>query len=209
MNNNLLGILQQMANEHGEEILNNPRRVQGLLADMAAREPKAERKALGKCFEMGFYSELKNANEPEQHKIMLVNRLNYEEGFAPELCEGSVAIISALLYAQHPKSETSVEGKQKNLCHGCGKKLQPEWKLCPYCGVAQGKEQPGQLQQPKQPTSFTQPKSSVKSAAQVSVPPQNVPSEEEDIRGRIGCAFLLISAVLAVVLFILFSISGL
>jgi hypothetical protein len=69
MNKNLLDILQQIVNEHGEDILNNPKRVQGLLADMAAREPKAEKKALGKCFEMGFYAELKNSSEIEQDKV--------------------------------------------------------------------------------------------------------------------------------------------
>jgi len=30
MNKNLLGVLQKIASEHGEDILNNPRQVQGL-----------------------------------------------------------------------------------------------------------------------------------------------------------------------------------
>jgi hypothetical protein len=51
MNNNLLGVLQQMVNEYGDDILDDAKRVRGLLAEMAPREPKTEKKALVKCFE--------------------------------------------------------------------------------------------------------------------------------------------------------------
>jgi hypothetical protein len=163
MNNNLFVALQQMQNEHGEDLFNNPKRVQGLLADMAAHESKAEKKALGKCFEMGFYAELKNSSEPEQHKITLANRLAYEEGFAPELCEGSVAIIAALVEGQRAKEEARVPAvnKPKTLCHGCGKELQPEWNLCPNCGTAQGKKQPQPISPPQLRQTQYQPPPSV------------------------------------------------
>jgi hypothetical protein len=146
MNDNLFNCLQQIVNEHGDDILNNPKRVHGLLADMAAREPKPEKKALDKCFEMGFYTELKNTDEPEQHKITFAKRLAYEEGFAPELCEGSVAIIAALVDALRPNTTGAApvlptEGENKILCRNCGKDVQNDWNLCPYCGAALGVEQ--------------------------------------------------------------------
>jgi hypothetical protein len=110
MNSNLLNVLQQMINEYGEDILNNPKRVRGLLADIAAREPKAEKKALVKCFEMGFYTELKNTDETEPQKGTLVERLRNSEGFALELCEGSIDIIAALANLQYLKSKTLKTG---------------------------------------------------------------------------------------------------
>jgi LysM repeat protein len=113
MNTNILTVLRQIVNDYGEDILNNPKRVRGLMADMAAGEPKAEKKALGACFEKGFYTELKNAVEPEEQKITLVNRLHYEEGFDLELCEDSVDIIAVLAGVQDPVAEITREKEVK------------------------------------------------------------------------------------------------
>jgi TolA-binding protein len=109
MNNNLFDVLQQIVNEHSEDILNNPKRIRGLLADMAPREPKIEKKALAKCFEMGFYTEFKNSEKTALQKGVLIDRLQNKEGFTPELCEGSVDIIVALADAQRQKPETLKE----------------------------------------------------------------------------------------------------
>jgi tetratricopeptide (TPR) repeat protein len=112
MNNNLIGILQQIANEYGEDILNNPKRVRGLLADMAAREPKAEKKALEKCFEMGFYIELKNSKKTALQKGVLIDRLQNQEGFAMELCKDSVDIITALIQGTKPSQPSITSPNQ-------------------------------------------------------------------------------------------------
>jgi hypothetical protein len=126
MNPSLFNVLQHIANEHGEDVLNNPKRVQGLVADMAAGEAKAEKKALAKCFELGFYAEFKNSDEPEQTKAALVARLQREEGFARELSEDSVALIAALADALRPKPETPVENSDVQTGQADGQQPQPE-----------------------------------------------------------------------------------
>jgi hypothetical protein len=134
MNAKLFTVLQRIVSEHGEDILNHPKRVQAMLADMAPHESKAEKKALIKCVEMGFYAELTGTEAPDRN--LLERHLHNEEGFSDDLCEGSIAIIAALVDARRPKSEASAsKTAQKSLCPKCGKELDRLWLGCPFCGA--------------------------------------------------------------------------
>jgi hypothetical protein len=55
MNNNLLAIVKQIVDQHGEAILGDSARLKPLFADYAKNEVKEDRVALGRWLEHGAY----------------------------------------------------------------------------------------------------------------------------------------------------------
>jgi hypothetical protein len=128
MNATFLSIIKRIVSEQGESILAEPQRLKGWISDYAKDEPKAERLALGRCIEYGAYTELKNAPAESRATVKnrLVQKLRKEEGLDMALCNDTLDLLEALLWGT---------AEQKILCRNCGKELQAEWKLCPYCGT--------------------------------------------------------------------------
>jgi hypothetical protein len=126
MNANLLAIVKQIVAEQGEGILAEPRRVTAFFADLAQDEPKAQKYAFIKCLEHKSAQLLKNAVEPDREacKQQLAKKMYDEEGLDPGLCKETLELLAAVLFGDE---------KKKSYCKNCGKELQEEWKVCPYC----------------------------------------------------------------------------
>jgi hypothetical protein len=100
MSTNLLNALKEIVSQHGGvETLANAQRVKALLADLAATEPRPQKNAIIACIELGFVSLLQNVPAEEQGaaKARLAERLNREEGLAPDLCAGTLDMLEAVL----------------------------------------------------------------------------------------------------------------
>jgi hypothetical protein len=130
MNTNLLNAPKEIISKYGGVgTLSDARRVKALLADLAANEPKPQKNALTACIEHGFVPALQNVSAGERGaaKAKLAERLNREEGLEPVLCADTLDLLEAALFGEKPPEQT------KALCQKCGKELQTEWKICPYC----------------------------------------------------------------------------
>jgi hypothetical protein len=156
MNTNLFGIVKQIAAEHGESILNEPRRVSAFFSDLARDIPKPQKNAFVKCLEHGFAQTLKNVSVTDRAacKQQLVEKLHGEEGFDPGLCGETLDLLALVLFGEEkPKGTISGtklqaggspgkgQGGQQGMpkCKSCGMEMQAEWKACPHCGTAAGK----------------------------------------------------------------------
>ena len=148
MNINLYSILNQILAQYGESVLNDPRRVSSLLADLAQESPKPQKNALVKCLEHGFVQVLKNAGEAERdnYKQQLAQRLHNEEGFDLGLCEETLDLLLAALFGmaqtvrestmQAALTESTVQNQtttKKNICSNCNNELLEGWQACPFC----------------------------------------------------------------------------
>ncbi|GHT52150.1 hypothetical protein FACS1894106_0220 [Spirochaetia bacterium] len=107
MNTTLLDTIKKLVSEQGAEILNDSKKVNAYLSDLAAKEPKPQRMTLVKCLEYGFHTELQNtqADERERCKNRLTQRLHDEEGTDLGLCKDSLDLLEAMLMAQMPVVE--------------------------------------------------------------------------------------------------------
>ena len=126
MNNSLLGIIKDIIAKNGENILAEPKRVSAFLADIAREEPKPQKNTFLKCLELGFPKILKNVSEQERDncKQQLAQRLHEEEGLDLGLCGETIELLAAVLFNKKTK---------KHYCKKCGKELQENWNVCPYC----------------------------------------------------------------------------
>jgi hypothetical protein len=130
MNTNFANIVKQIIAEHGETVLDNPQRVKAFFSDLAKDEPKPLRLAFGRCIEAGAYPALKNAPDAQARrevKAALAQRVHDDEGLDIVFCGGGAFDVL----------ETALFGEVKNraYCKQCGKEIQPEWALCPFCGA--------------------------------------------------------------------------
>ncbi|GMO29508.1 MAG: hypothetical protein Pg6A_17710 [Termitinemataceae bacterium] len=128
MNTNFVNIIKRIVAEQGDDILANPQRLKGYVADYAAAESKAERLAFSKCIEAGAYNELKDAPDAAARqavKAALAQRVHSSEGLDLALCNDALDALEAGMIEVKP------------LCQKCGKELQEGWKMCPFCGEAQ------------------------------------------------------------------------
>jgi hypothetical protein len=101
INTNLLNALNRIVSKHGGvKTLSDAKWVKGLLADLAADEPRAQKNALIFSLEHGFVAPLQNvpAHERGHAKAKLAERLSYDEGLAPALCVGTLDLLEAALF---------------------------------------------------------------------------------------------------------------
>jgi formylglycine-generating enzyme required for sulfatase activity len=129
MNANLQDVVKKIIADQGLEVMNDSKRVNAYLNDLAPKEPKAEKKAFVTCLMNGFHAELKNgaADERQLCKNRLAQRLHDDEGLEMALCNDTLDLLEGVLFGEQP---------QKLICRSCGKELQSEWKICPYCSAA-------------------------------------------------------------------------
>jgi hypothetical protein len=130
MNSNLLGIVQRIIAGNGEAVLDDAKRLKAFFSDLAKDEPKPLRIAFGRCIESGAYNALKtapDAAERASRKAAIAQRLRDEHGLDAALCGEALDVLEAALFG---------ETKLPPLCTRCGKALQENWAVCPYCGTA-------------------------------------------------------------------------
>jgi len=121
MNTNLFETVKRIVAEHGETVLDDPKRVFDLLAELASDEPKPQRNAIVKSLEYGFVQALKNTAEEKRAEcqIRLARKLNEEEGLDLALCEETLELLAA---------ELAIMEERKTVCKTCGAemRLSPE-----------------------------------------------------------------------------------
>jgi tetratricopeptide (TPR) repeat protein len=99
MNENLFTTLKQITAQHGVLILNDTKRLNGLLSDLAPTEPKSEKKALVICLMNGFHTELQNTKEDRQLcKNRLAQKLHGDEGLDLTLCNNTLDLLEVVLF---------------------------------------------------------------------------------------------------------------
>jgi hypothetical protein len=85
MNNNLLAIVKQIVDQHGEGILGDSARLKPLFADYAKNEVKEDRVAFGRCLEHGAYQELKKTRTAdERQRVKAVMFKPEQQAFSPQ-----------------------------------------------------------------------------------------------------------------------------
>jgi hypothetical protein len=108
MNASLLTALKQITTQHGSLVLNDTKRMNALLSDLAPKESKAERNVFILCLEYGFHTELQNTKEDHRFcKNRLVQKLHSEEGMDLTLCNNSLDLLEAVLKETEKKSATT------------------------------------------------------------------------------------------------------
>jgi hypothetical protein len=130
MNNNLPIIVKQIIADYGEAILENPQRLKALFGDLAKDEPKPLRLAFGRCIESGAYNALKTAPDTadrKTRKTVIAQQIRDEHGLDITLCGEALNILETVLFV-------GVEDKLH--CLSCGKELEADWKVCPYCALS-------------------------------------------------------------------------
>jgi hypothetical protein len=105
MNTNLLTIVNQIAAQHGEAILADPKRLKAVFSDLAKNDPKPLRLAFGRAIEAGAYTALKTAPDTAERasrKASIAQRLRDEHGLDAALCTEALDILDAALLAEQP-----------------------------------------------------------------------------------------------------------
>jgi formylglycine-generating enzyme required for sulfatase activity len=152
MNNTVLSVIKYIIAQYGGDILNDSRRVNALLADLAKDEPRPAKRALIAALEASFHQTLRNAGEAGRGAAIadLARRLHQDEGYDLTLCTDTLELLAAALCGERqPTPETVPQ------CAACGRDLQNGWKACPYCGAAYGAARPSPPQ-PAPPEGFVQ-----------------------------------------------------
>jgi tetratricopeptide (TPR) repeat protein len=102
MNTNLLAAIKQLVSQQGESILSDSKRVNALLSDLAAREPKPLRMAFIKCLMYGFHTELKQSSigDRQRYKNRLAQKLYNEEGMDLSLAHDTLDLLETVLFGK-------------------------------------------------------------------------------------------------------------
>ena len=113
MNANLFEALKRIVAEHGDAVLDDPKRVAGFLEDLAPHEPKPQRNALIKSLEYGFSRVLKDTAERQRLdcQLRLAQKLNAEEGLELAICEDALELLACELAIR------------KVFCKSCGAEI--------------------------------------------------------------------------------------
>jgi len=101
MNTNLLAIVKQIVDQHGEGILADSSRLNPLFKAYAKNETKEDRVAFGRCVEMGAYQELKKtitADERRRVKATLINQINAKTGIDRPHCSDALDLLEAVMF---------------------------------------------------------------------------------------------------------------
>ena len=101
MNTAILASVKWVISKYGESVLGKPAELKKHLASHTKNEPKEERIAFGRCIELGFYNDLKkanNENERSQIKIKLIEKLHNRTGINIKNCGDAVDILDAAIF---------------------------------------------------------------------------------------------------------------
>jgi formylglycine-generating enzyme len=109
----------------------NPAKCMALLAYYTKGEYKKESRLLLQAIDAGVQKEIVTTAELELCKQQQIKVLR-EEHFLSAEAAADIVDTLALVLKEEQESGTS----QGVLCANCGKELQKEWGVCPYCGTA-------------------------------------------------------------------------
>jgi formylglycine-generating enzyme required for sulfatase activity len=210
VNTNLLTVLQHITVRYGRDVLNDSRRVNALFADLAKDEPRPAKRALIAALDAGFFQALRNAGEAGRGAAItdLARRLHQDEGYDLALCTDTLELFAAALSGQQQvKPETAPQ------CASCGKALQEDWAVCPYCGAAYGAARPSAPQSappqspskpaapsavPAAPVTPPKPAAAQKQSAQTAAPAQKHTRRNVLIAAGVAAALITVIAGVAV-----------
>ena len=128
MNMRVVNNLRRLITEQGTRILDDSTRMKAMIGDYTAGEPVLERKALGRCAEMGACKELKNAvtsDERWYRKAAIAERMHVETGIDREKCEEALDVLEMAVCGEVGVGKT---------CGECGMRLMDRAKYCGECG---------------------------------------------------------------------------
>jgi uncharacterized membrane protein YhaH (DUF805 family) len=117
-------MVQQLIAEQGKEVLFDADRCKSFLLDYTKGEYPNERRLLLQVVEADIIGGIVNTDDLVTYKQMAVQKLQDEYFLASNVAGGVVDMLSELLAKPHVVK-----------CPSCGKELQADWKLCPFCGV--------------------------------------------------------------------------
>jgi hypothetical protein len=130
MNATLLATLKQITTQYGMLILNDTKRLNGLLSDLAPTEPKSEKKTFVTCLMNGFHTELQNTKEDRQLcKNRLAQTLHSEEGLDLTLCNNTLDLLEAVLFGTVTPTSQPIPTQQPAgsvFCSNCEELAQAE-----------------------------------------------------------------------------------
>jgi hypothetical protein len=119
MNTNLLDTLKQIVSQYGVETLDDSKRMNGFLSDLAPKEPKGERKALIACLAGAYHQELSKTAPAERPlcKSRLARKLHDDEGFDAALCADTITLLEEVFKELEKKNvaeETAADTVEQN-----------------------------------------------------------------------------------------------
>jgi len=145
MDSNFVDILKQLIAEHGKDRLLSHEKCKPLLADFTRNEYKKECRLLLNALEAGVSKAINNTEELEICKKQQVRKLHEEYELVEETAVDLVETLVLVL-----RGEQESETPQDTVCSNCGKDLDKEWKVCPYCST--------QVAKPEAPNTVTKTK---------------------------------------------------
>jgi len=188
MNSMFIDILKKLTAEQGKEALLNPAKCKALLADYTKGEYKKESRLLLQAIDAGVQKEIITTAELELCKQQQIKVLREEHFLSAEAAADIVDTLALVL-----KCEQESEMPQSAVCSNCGKELQKEWGVCPYCGtpVAKIQQNPPQPEAPPLPSPVP--------AAQTASPLPTAPGKKKH---TIRNAALVIAGIILIIVLI-------
>ncbi|GHV61228.1 hypothetical protein AGMMS49587_04820 [Spirochaetia bacterium] len=100
MNTSLCDIIKKLVSEQGTDVLNDSKKVNAYLSDLAAKEPKPQRMAFVKCLMYGFHTELQKTSieDRQRCKNRLAQKLFDDEGLDISLSRDTLDLLEAVLF---------------------------------------------------------------------------------------------------------------
>jgi tetratricopeptide (TPR) repeat protein len=147
MNAVFVDILKKLIAEQGKEALLNPVKCKAFLADYTKGEYKKESRLLLQALDVGVQKAVDAAEDLEICKMQQIKALREEHFLDIEVAADVVDTLTVVL-----RKEQEKETSQGTFCANCGKELQKEWTVCPYCGTAVAKTQPEPPKTEQQPS---------------------------------------------------------
>jgi hypothetical protein len=98
MNTSFLSVIKRIIAEQGEAVLGDPARLKPFIKDYGQNVLQDERRAFGRCIEMGFYQRIKAANTAEERRRLkadLARQLQNATGTSAALCSGALDLLDA------------------------------------------------------------------------------------------------------------------
>jgi tetratricopeptide (TPR) repeat protein len=126
MDPGFVDVLKKLIAEQGREAFLNPSKCKALLADYAKGEYKKETRLFVAALEAGVQKAIDATKELGICKQQQVRVLQDEHFLAAEAAAEIVDTLALVLRG---------EAAQSVVCANCGKELQKEWKICPYCST--------------------------------------------------------------------------
>jgi len=123
-------ILQRLVTEQGKETLLNPSKCKAFLSDYTRGEYKKESRFILQAIEAGVSKAIDTTVELEISIKQQIRELIEEYGLAEEVAVDIVNSLALVL------SKQKIITSQSDICTNCGKELQKEWEVCPFCGTA-------------------------------------------------------------------------